>query len=70
MTDASEINRNVQFKRMQVHLDNQIPLNHFNWHVTHLLEKYFSSDGQLFYLTRFLNTNVNAPEYNMEYPLE
>ena len=70
MSEASDFNRNVQFKRLQVHLENNIPLNNFNWQVSHLLEKYYSENGELFYLTRFLNTNMNAREHNLEYPLE
>ena len=65
----SHVHRNDQFKQLQLYHDRGISMDKFNWHVKNLLLKCIIR-GELFYLVRYLNTNMNAVNQNYEYPLQ
>jgi hypothetical protein len=62
-TTNSDDHRKEQFA------NNKLPLNNFQWHVKNILKKQ-KYEGEIYYLVRFLNTNMNATTHNYEYPLE
>ena len=68
-TKDSVEHRKEQFAGLQKFYDNNLPLDTFNWHVKNILMKYIF-EGELYYLVRYLNTNMNAAKHNYEYPLE
>ncbi len=68
-TKNSDEHRKEQFANLQHFYDNKLPLYNFQWQVKNILKKYIY-EGELYYLVRFLNTNMNATKHNYEYPLE
>jgi hypothetical protein len=68
-TNNSDDHRKEQFANLQHFYDNKLPLNNFQWQVKNILKK-CKYEGQIYYLVRFLNTNMNATKHNYEYPLE
>jgi hypothetical protein len=68
-TTNSDDHRKEQFANLQHYYNNKLPLNNFQWHVKNILKKQ-KYEGEIYYLVRFLNTNMNATTHNYEYPLE
>jgi hypothetical protein len=68
-TNNSDDHRKEQFAYLQHFYDNKLPLNNFQWEVKNILKK-CKYESQIYYLVRFLNTNMNATKHNYEYPLE
>ena len=68
-TKEDDEHRKEQFTNLQYFHDEKLPLSNFHWHVKNILKK-FILDGELYYLVRYLNTNMNATKHNYEYPLE
>ncbi len=68
-TKNSDEHQKEQFANLQHFYDNKLPLSNFQWQVKNILKKYIY-EGELYYLVRFLNTNMNATKHNYEYHLE
>ena len=68
-TKNSDDHRKDQFSNLQHFYDNKLPLNNFQWQVKNILNKK-KYEGEIYYLVRFLNTNMNATTHHYEYPLE
>jgi hypothetical protein len=68
-TKDSDEHWKEQFANLQYFHDEKLPLSNFQWQVKNKL-KIFIHDGELYYLERYLYTNMNATKHNYEYPLE
>ncbi len=68
-TTNSDDHRKEQFANFQHYYNNKFPLNNFQWHGKNILKKQ-KNEGEIYYLVRILNTNMNATTHNYEYPLE
>lgn len=68
-TKDTDEHRKEKFTNLQYFHDEKLPLSNFQCHVKNILKK-FILDGELYYLVRYLNTNMNATKHNYEYPLE
>jgi hypothetical protein len=68
-TKDCDEHRKEKFANLQYFHDEKLPLSNFQWHVKHILKKYIL-DGELYYLVRYFNTNMNDSKHNYECPLE